>query len=181
MFAELYLTDGATKIDLLGANRNGVGIALNRMTLSRPQREPSGAFRQVYGAVNESYELKITDYNHNAVAQRQQQLDRMLEQAANYFSSNVEAGLVWLVARTAQETNPRYALVYGGIIESYDDVYSQPFVGGNMVTLNEITLGLERSTWQANPPAEPACVALTNTVEYNPNLTTWSSNRNTRS
>lgn len=177
MFAELYLTDGATKIDLLGANRNGVGIALNRMTLSRPQREPSGAFRQVYGAVNESYELKITDYNHNAVAQRQQQLDRMLEQAANYFSSNVEDGLVWLVARTAQESNPRYALVYGGIIESYDDVYQQPFAGGNMTTLNEITLVVERSTWQANPPAEPACVALTNTIEYNPNLTTWSSIR----
>lgn len=177
MFAELYLTDGATKIDLMGANRNGVGIALNRMTLSRPQREPSGAFRQVYGAVNESYELKITDYNHNAVAQRQQQLDRLLEQAANYFSSNVEDGLVWLVARTAQESNPRYALVYGGIIESYDDVYHQPFAGGNMTTLNEITLVIERSTWQANPPAEPACVALTNTVEYNPNLTTWSSNR----
>lgn len=177
MFAELYLTDGATKIDLLGANRNGVGIALNRMTLSRPQREPSGAFRQVYGAVSESYELKITDYNHNAVAQRQQQLDRMLEQAANYFSSNVEDGLAWLVARTAQESNPRYALIYGGIIESYDDVYHQPFAGGNMTTLNEITLVIERSTWQANPPAEPACVALTNAIEYNPNLTTWSNNR----
>lgn len=178
MFAELYLTDGTTKIDLLGANRNGVGIALNRMTLSRPQREPSGAFRQVYGAVNESYELKITDRGHDAVAQRQQQLDRMLEQAANYFTSNVENNLVWLCARTADESNPRYALVYGGMIESYDDVYNQPFVGNTgMATMNEITLVIERSTWQANPPDSPECVTLTNAVGYNPNLTTWSSVR----
>jgi len=178
MFAELYLTDGTTKIDLLGANRNGVGIALTSMRLSRPQREPSGAFRQVYGAVNESYELKITDRGHDAVAQRQQQLDRMLEQAANYFTSNVEDGLVWLCARTADESNPRYALIYGGMIESYDDVYGQPFVGNTgMATMNEIALVIERSTWQANPPDAPECVALTNAVEYNPNLTTWSSNR----
>lgn len=178
MFAELYLTDGTTKIDLLGANRNGVGIALTSMRLSRPQREPSGAFRQVYGAVNESYELKITDRGHDAVAQRQQQLDRMLEQAANYFTSNVEDGLVWLCARTADESNPRYALIYGGMIESYDDVYNQPFAGNTgMATMNEIALVIERSTWQANPPDAPECVTLTNAVEYNPNLTTWSSNR----
>lgn len=178
MFAELYLTDGTTKIDLLGANRNGVGIALNSMRLSRAQREPSGAFRQAYGAVNESYELKITDRGHDAVAQRQQQLDRMLEQAANYFTSNVENGLVWLCARTADESNARYALVYGGMIESYDDVYNQPFVGNTgMATLNEITLVIERSTWQANPPDSPECVAITNAVGYNPNLPTWSSSR----
>lgn len=177
MFAELYLTDGTTKIDLLGANRNGVGIALNSMRLSRAQREPSGAFRQAYGAVNESYELKITDRGHDAVAQRQQQLDRMLEQAANYFTSNVENGLVWLCARTADESNPRYAVVYGGTIESYGDVYNQPFAGGKVATINELTLGLERSTWQANPPLSPACVPLSTDVLYNPNLATWSSNR----
>ena len=76
MFAELYLTDGTTKIDLLGANRNGVGIALNSMRLSRAQREPSGAFRQAYGAVNESYELKITDRDRKSTRLNSSHSDR---------------------------------------------------------------------------------------------------------
>ena len=59
------------------------------------------------------------------------------------------------------------------MIESYDDVYNQPFVGNTgMATLNEITLVIERSTWQANPPDAPECVAITNAVTYNPNLAT---------
>ena len=32
MFAELYITDGFDKIDLLGANRRGLGIGLEKMT-----------------------------------------------------------------------------------------------------------------------------------------------------
>lgn len=177
MFAELYLTDGSTKIDLLGANRNGLGISLNRMVLSRVQREPSGAFRQAYGSVVESYDLRITDWGHDQVAARQQGLDRMLEQARNYVETNAEYRLVWMVARTADETNPRYAVIYGGVIENYGDVYNQPFAGGKVATLSDISIGIERSTWQANPPLSPACVPLNTDVVYNPNLATWSSNR----
>lgn len=174
MFAELYLTDGEIKIDLLGGNRHTAGLWLRESLLSRPTREPSGVFRQTYGAVTESYRLGITDVNHNAIARRTQQLDRLLEQAANYFSTNVENNLVWLVARTADESNPRYAIVYGGQIENYDDVYNQPFVGGHRTTMEEVTLGLERSTWQANPPLEPECVALTNTHAWNASSPAWS-------
>lgn len=176
MFAELYITDGSDKIDLLGANRNSSGIALSEMSLSRTQRDPSGIFRQSYGSILETYELRISDWGHDAVARRQQQLDRMLEKAQNYIETSVEAGLVWLVARTSDETNPRYAVIYSGRIEEYGDVYSQPFAG-RISTTASITLGLERSTWQANPPLEPACVPASNDVTYNPNLATWSSVR----
>lgn len=178
MFAELYLTDGTTKIDFLGGNRSGKGITLTRMRLSRPQREPSGAFRQAYGSVMETYELQIVDLTQDSVAGRQQQLDRMLEQAKNYFENNAETNLVWLVARTSTEANTRYAVVYGGVYESYNDTFNQPFHGGNgMTVMDEISLVLERSTWQGNPPLEPECLEVDNTVAWNSNLTTWSSNR----
>ena len=177
MFAELYLTNGSTKIDLLGGNRIRYGFHLMRMTMSRPQRDPSGAFRQAYGAVNEVYELRIGDLSHNGIAARQRALDSMLEQARNYFNSNAENTLIWLVARTLQETNTRYAVVYGGVIEAYGDVYGQPFVGGSeMSVLGEISLGLERSAWLGYPPLEPVCLPITNDIEWNPNASTWVSN-----
>lgn len=177
MFAELYLTDGTDKIDFLGANKNGSGISLAQMSLSRVQRDPSGIFRQSYGSVLETYDLNITDVTQDAVASRQQQLDRMLEKAQNYIETSTETGLVWLVARTTKETNPRYAVVYGGRIEEYGNVYTQPFAGGLVSTLTDITLGLERSTWQANAPLSPLCLPATTDVTFNPNLATWASVR----
>lgn len=177
MFAELLLTDGETQIDLLSANRHGIGYGLGEMSSSRPQRLPSGLFRQTYGAVNETYEIYISDYDHNGVAGRQQQLDRLLEQAANYFSSGVEERLVYLKARTASETNARYALVFGGVIETYGDLYQQPFVANNGRSTLTLTLGLERSAWLANPPAAPVCLAATNAVNWNPSSEGWVSIR----
>lgn len=177
MFSELYLTDGNTKIDLLGGNKNGFGISLERMTFSRAQQEPSGAFRQAYGSAVDSYELIISAPSQDEAAVYQQRLDRMLEKAYNYFSGSSEEELVWICSRTREETNHRYAIVYKGTIEKYDDVFSQSFSGPPVATMREIVLGLERSVWLSNPPLEPSCIALDNTVQYNPSLTTWSSVR----
>jgi len=179
MYSELYLTDGTTKLDLLGANRssNGVGIAVRRMILSRPSRQPSGMLQQPYGAVTETYDMSIVGYSPNDVAARQQLLDRWLEQARNYFESNSEINIIWLVARALGETNTRYAVVYGGVIESYGDIYSQPFADRGICSLNEITLGLERGTWLGYAPAEPACLAADNTASWNPGSITWTSVR----
>lgn len=178
MFAELYLSNGVTKIDLLGGNRNGTGISLDKMMLSRAQREPKGAFRQAFGAVDESYEITITDYSHDGIAARQQELDRLLEQAYNYFTTDVEDLVVWLCAKTADETNARYALVFAGMINTYNDVYAQPFVGKlKKYSLANITLVLERSSWQANIPDYPECIAITNAYEFDPEERTWASSR----
>lgn len=178
MFAELYLTNGTDKIDFLGGNRNRWGLSLVRMKLSRPQREPSGVFRQAYGSVMETYELQIVDLNQDGIAGRQQQLDRMIEQAKNYFEGNAEGQLVWMVSRASNEANTRYAVIYGGMFENYNDIYNQPFNAGNgNSVMDEITLVLERSTWQANPPDSPECLPLYNDITWNPNLATWSSNR----
>lgn len=174
MLAELYLTDGSKKINLLGGNYPGKfsGFTLRKMGLSRPQRSPSGIFRQTYGAVNETYDLMIRGYTADEVAAYQQELDRWLEQAQNFFESSVEQNLIWLVARVLNESNYRYAVVYSGVVETYGDVYGQPFMGTRIYTLNEITLGLERSTWLGNPPYEPSCVPIHNIVSWNPNATT---------
>ena len=179
MLAELYLTDGENKLDLLAANKsdNPSGIALRKMNLSRPQRTPSGLFRQTYGQVLETYDISIHGYSPDQVAAYQQNLDRWLEQAQNYFESNTEQRLIWLVARTLQETNYRYAVIYGGSIESYGDVYSQPFAGNSIHSMGDIVLGLDRSTWLGNPPYEPSCLPVHNVVSWNPNSTSLSSSR----
>ena len=177
MYSELYLTDGTTKLDLLGANRsnNSVGIAVRKMILSRPSRESSGIFQQPYGSVVETYDLSITGYSPNDVAARQQQLDRWLEQATNYFQSTAEGNLIWLVARALGETNTRYAVIYGGRIESYGDIYSQPFSDRGICSLNDITLGLERGTWLGYAPGEPVCYPLDNTYHWNSSSNAWTS------
>lgn len=178
MLAELYLTDGTQKIDLLGGNRHGIGVSLTKMILSRPTREPAGIFRQAYGETIETYEIRITDLSHDGLAARQQQVDRMLEMAKNYFETSAEQTLVWLVSRAADEQNPRYAICYDGTLQSYGDIYNEPFSGQDRTyTLDGLILGISRSTWQANPPPAPACAAATNAVRWNPNTPVWTSVR----
>lgn len=174
MFAELYLTDGDRKLNLLGVNSAGKvgGYSLRQMTLSRPQRSPSGIFRQTYGAVNETYDISISGFSSDEVAGYQQALDRWLEQAQNFFEGSVEQDLIWLVARTLKESKYRYAVIYGGVLESYGNVYGQPYMGTMLYTLNELTLGLERSTWLGNPPYSPECVPVHNVISWNSNAPT---------
>lgn len=176
MFAELYLTDGETKIDFMGVGKNRTGFGLIRNIMSRPNRNASSLSQQAYGSTIESYEVFVADYSHDGIAARTQQLDRMLEQAQNFFETSAESNLVYLAARTLQEEHMRYAVVYGGTIETYNDVFHEPFIGKNIPTLSFV-LGIERTTWQSSPPTEPGCIEITNAVEWNPNTPVWSSVR----
>lgn len=174
MFAELYLTDGTEKVNLLGANQAGHGIGLAKVRFTRPTRQQSNVFIQEYDTVEESYALKIIGLTQDNVIAYQRSLDTMLEKARNYFVSEGEFGLVWLVSRAASESNTRYAVVYGGQTQDYPDVYDQPFATtGNMPVMSDLDLALTRGVWLANPPLSPACHPITNGVNWQNYVPSW--------
>lgn len=173
--AELYLTDGTKLVNLLQGNQSGAGIGLQKVRFGRPQREADSIFANMYKTVTETYSLTITGKTADETIAQQRALDGLLVQAENYFKGSAETGLVWLVSRAANETNPRYAIVFGGGVADYDDLYGQPFATPLAPTMRDLDLALERSAWLANPPTAPACKAINNAVAWQNYLSTFTS------
>ncbi len=171
--AELYLTDGTKLVNLLQGNQSGAGIGLQKVRFTRPQREADSIFANQYKTVTETYAITITGKTTDETIGQQRSLDGLLVQAENYFKGSAETGLVWLVSRAANETSPRYAIVFGGGVAEYDDLYGQPFNTATAATMRDLDLALERSAWLANPPTAPACKALTNAVAWQNYLSTF--------
>lgn len=155
-FAELYLTDGTVKVNLLSANNGHEGIGIENVAFSRPQRDLQSIFSQHYSDIDEVYNIKVVGKTQDGAIAALRSLETILIQAENYFDANVETGLVWLVSRASDETSPRYAVVKTGKVSEYPDIYQQPF---NTVTrhcvMDNIDVGITRRVWQSNPPLAP--------------------------
>lgn len=168
-FAEFYITDGVTKIDLLGANRHGLGWGATETVMSRPTRTPGPRLGIAYEAVDEVHHVTLTAPSQDQAAAYQQQLNRLLEQAARYFDPSVgnEQGLVWIYSRAANETLGRYAVVYSGGIANFGDIFGQAFAQLTArASTPELELALTRSAWLANPPRSPACIPCRNSYPW---------------
>ena len=162
-WAELYLTDGTNRVNLLEANQRGVGIGVEKVRFSRPQKNTESIFSQRYKTVQETYAFKVVGMTQDNAIQAIRALEAMLLQGDNYFNTTTEINPIWLVSRAYKETYRRYALVLGGQIPEYADIYQAPFVTwfGSAV-MDELDLQITRTAWMANAPNAPKDITATN-------------------
>lgn len=171
-FAEFYITDGQTSIDLLAGNKGRDGIHIVRYTPGRPQPKAGGVWRDsplapgrrrvqsVLGNVSDAVEIRIAHCSHEQLADAQEALDLMLEKAEAYWESDWTDEPVYVRARYAGDSSPKYAILYGAQFSEYPDPYAQPYLGVSVrYVMDSIILGLERSPWMENPPGEQTAVA----------------------
>lgn len=168
--AEFYITDGTTKVNLLEANYKGVGIGVEKVRFSRPQRDSESIFSRRYKTVQETYSIKVAGPTQDLAIAYLRGLEALLLQAENYFNTTAELKVVWLVSRARTETNYRYALLMSGQIPEYSDIYQEPFSSKMGCVIDGLDLSITRSAWMSNAPANPK--DITDTL-----VKTWFSTR----
>lgn len=162
-YSEFYLTDGTVRINLLEANYRGMGIGIEKVRFSRPQKDTESIFSKRYKTIQETYGIRIVGITQDSAIGVLRDLEAILLQADNYFNTTVEMNPVWLVSRAYKESNRRYALIMGGQIPEYADIYQQPFISKTGVcVMDELDLQITRSAWMANPPTTPKDITATN-------------------
>lgn len=191
----LYITDGTlqangqlNRLDLLGQRG---GYCLEAWTPALAQYKSGGYFadppqatgrrlaQRVFANAIEVFVLKLRATSQDEAARYQQELVRWLEAAADYRQSLWASTPVYLVARSAYESNTRYALIEAGSVpELGTNVYDAPFhgrAGAGYATamIPQLTLRMERGHWTATPPGQSEAVAISSFRSFT--VTGWSS------
>lgn len=122
-----------------------------------------------YQNATETMTLEVLGESQNRTSSWMQQLFRWMERASAYWEGNDVENSVYLVARSAYETNTRYALIHKGFTETLRNPYAQPFFSGinqGRAIQRDFTLFLERGHWQDNPPGSFTCVPVGGTFTW---------------
>jgi photosystem II stability/assembly factor-like uncharacterized protein len=170
--AILEITDGTTTIDLLNSN---VGWHLDSWRPAIAGLKGGGTYQDsnvapgrdltfgVFGNANETFNLKVNDYDQDALIEETQDLLRLLQKARDYWLTTWQDEPVYIKARAACETNTRYALIKNYSIRDLDNPYAQPFNSvSQIVAMDRIALGIERDHWQVSAPAIATCQQANN-------------------
>lgn len=174
--AILEITDGSTSVNLISPL---VGLHLNDWNPNIIQPKGGGTyqssslapFRQLVNAVdstgNEIFELKINGHGQDALIRDLQDFFRLLLKGRDYWLSKWQDVPVYLKAQASCEANIRYAHLVNFTVEQLDNPYGQPFFSANLVAaMDEITLGVERLHWAANPPGSGSCAEASSVQEW---------------
>lgn len=174
MPAVLNITDGTTTISLVkppGAN----GFHLNAWQPAVAQYKEGGTWQSSplsdgrrlvdrrFNNVIETFELKLRGASQDEAIQEMQNLRRLLEKAASYWTTDWQNEPVWIEAQASCETNPRYALIYTGAIPQDDQPFAQPFLQPHGAAMDELTLVVERGPWTAQISGGRQCVKISET------------------
>lgn len=171
-FSEFILTDGITKIDLLGGNKHGKGFSLIRYVPGRPnfkgggvwQDSPLAIGRQLVAGVRtnttDALTLRIAYPSHDSIITALNDFDELIEKAIAYWTTTWQQTPVYLQAQAHGENAKRYALVRHAQYDSYFDPYAQPYISAGMHTTEEFILGIERDLWLEFVPGDYESVAI---------------------
>lgn len=172
MFSELILTDGVTKIDLLGGNKTKAGFSLIRYVPGRPgfkgggvwQDSPLATGRQLVGSVRtnttDALTLRIAYPAHEEIITALNDFDELIEKVIAYWTTTWQQEPVYLQAQAHGETNKRYALVHYAQYDNYFDPYAQPYISAGMHSTEEFIFGIERGSWLEFVPGQSEPVAI---------------------
>lgn len=173
----LYITDGSIggRIDLLSANH---GFHLENWTPTVPEPKGGGVwsspptlsgrrmlFRNMDNYID-TFTLKVNGSSMDNTILVVQELRRMLEKAVYYWTSDWSNAPVWIVARGAEETNTRYAVIMDYRTPNDDNPYATPFFACTDPTMDEFTLVLEHGPWLDCEPGTNTCLSLTSKQPY---------------
>jgi hypothetical protein len=172
----LYITDGSIKnngqLNLLNFLSEGSGFKLQSWRPQIAQYKEGGRFsngplaqgrrlryRNFDNAI-EVFELSASSRDQDDLIVFQQELLAWQEAAANYWVADFSLNPVYLVAKAARETNPRYAIVHMISIPELENPYQQPFYSRDYATFTAITPRIERGHWLSTPPGQFECVQI---------------------
>jgi hypothetical protein len=174
MASVLKITDGTDEIDLLDAN----GWLLETWTVAVPQAKGGGTYQQsslsdgrrlvnrVFDTMLESFSLKCGNQPDQDTAIFQlQELERLLEKAVQYWTTDWQNEPVWIEAQAKCETELRYAVIQQYSIPELRNWYEQPFAA-DPVVIDDVTLILERLHWQADEPGTGTATLLAMSGSY---------------
>jgi len=151
-YAELYITDGTTEINLLD-NWN--------LLAWRPKIAPykeGGYWRESpfahgrrpvfrrYGSVVEEFPLILKRFDPDSLAYEFRTLRKLLEDAFDYWApGSISSSPVYLAARKYLETNTRYSLVYAGAFPEDIDLSNPSVESCQELMAAGYTLYIERA------------------------------------
>lgn len=114
----------------------------------------------------ETIKLTIKGRTQDSVIAYLQSMTTMLEKAIQYWTTNWQRQPVWLKARGATESNPRYAIIKGYKIDGLANPFSQPFFGNCKSIMNQFTLVIERDHWIDQFPMTGHRIEINNLQDY---------------
>jgi hypothetical protein len=172
----LYITDGSIKnngqLNILNFLSEGSGFKLQSWRPQIAQYKEGGRFsngplaqgrrlryRNFDNAI-EVFELAATSRDQDDLIIFQQELLAWQEAAANYWVADFSLNPVYLVAKAARETNPRYAIIHMISVPELENPYQQPFYNIGHATFTAITPRIERGHWLSTPPGQFECVQI---------------------
>lgn len=171
-----YLTDGSIKnngqLNIINFLSNHYGYQLKNYRPGIPQYKEGGRFsssplangrRLTYRSfdnVIDIVELTAIGRDEDALIQYQQELIGFQEMVADYWTSHYLFQPVYLVSRSARESNTRYAMLYMISIPELENPYAHPFFDHNQAVIDTLTVRIERGMWLSTPPGEQECVPI---------------------
>jgi hypothetical protein len=114
----------------------------------------------------EVFDLRVCGATQNDTIRETQALRRLLEKARAFWTNPTQNAPVWLETRGPCETNTRYAYIMNYSTPNDDNPFMPPFNAEAIATMDEWTLNIERSDWQANPPGDGTCVQISGLQAY---------------
>ena len=171
----LYVTDGATEVELLRgpfrlSDWNPARAPLKGGGVWRSSPFVDGrqlvAFRR--DNIIDTYTLMVTGGAQDELIYTCQEADRLLTKAMQYWTTSWQDAPVYLVARGTGETNARYAHIHAYSFPNADNPYAPPFSHrrGLRLAMEDLTLVIEHGPWLELPPALGGCTPISAEDDY---------------
>lgn len=176
--AKLLITDGtaAGTVDLLSP---ASGFSLQSWIPALPAIKGGGTWQDSLLAngrkpihrrranASETFELAVRNFNQDAVIRDTQILRRLLEKAAQYWTTEWQNEPVWIEARGPCETNSRYSLIYDWRTPQDGNPYTEPFHNPSVSAgFESFPLILEHGFWLDSQPGTGECVPISTVQSF---------------
>lgn len=155
------LTDGTTRVDLINITEPGIMAVRGGLGPTNFNPELSfnmppagdGAFLTEYRfkPVIENWRLNIKGDSQDNASQMLQTFQQLLRKAALFHLTRWQSEPVWLENQATDETNKRYALIYGALSWQMPDLFKVPFEADSEIA--EMSMSITREPfWRSLPP-----------------------------
>lgn len=171
MTPTLIITDGTPEgtVNLLALH----GWLLKDWNPSVPEPKGGGVFRnspltdgrklvfRKLDNVIDTFNLVGNEGSQNDLIASIQKLQRLLEKAVSYWTTDWQNEPVWMEAKASRENSPRYATIVDYRLTGFGNPYKMPFFNKCDETATEAILALEHTIWQETEPGDNGnCVQL---------------------
>lgn len=121
-----------------------------------------------YGTIMDIWQLHIHRESGDELIRAYQDLDRLLQRGVDYWVSGYAELPTYIIARSSDETNTRYAVVYDYRLGGVTNPNAQPIFpsGGETPSLDSLTLQIEHGPWRSVAPGSVEDVDISSTGTY---------------